>query len=198
MAVLLALQALRYPHLFPTRLDLARFFAVALGEATRFPSVRDFNQWLESNFLRGAPLSQEDFHALVNSAADKRAGTIDALLQARGYESYFNPSLVKGAETVVKTAEHISAPDWKLVEATTPSFVLSDTPMPTRDLGHSFCVGLTDRFGLRTANPATPVRDDTIVVARPADPQEIAAINAEVTARAVRFLCGPENFLCSS
>ena len=179
----------------PTRLDLARFFAVALGEATRFPSVQDFNRWLESNGLRGAPLSQDDFQALVSSPADKRAATIDALLQAHGYESYFNPSLVIGA--VLKVAEHISALDWQLVEAPTPSFVLSDTPMPTRDLGHSFCVGLTDRFGLRTAYPVTPVRDDTIVVARPADAQEIVAINAEVTARAVRFLCGPEDVLSS-
>lgn len=193
LAVLLALQALRYPQLFPTRLDLARFFAVALGEATRFPSAQDFNRWLESNGLRGAPLSQEDFRALVSSTTDNRAATIDALLQAHGYEADFNPNLV--IDAVLKVAEHITALDLQLIEAPVPSFILSDTPMPTRDLGHSFCVGLTDRFGLRTAYPETPVQDDTVVVARPADAQEIMAINAEVKARAVRFLCGPENIL---
>jgi Protein of unknown function (DUF4238) len=183
LAALLALQALRYPQLFPRRLDLARFFAVALGEATRFPSVQDFNRWLEADGLRGAPLSQGDFQALVRSLTDTRAATIDALLQTHGYEAYFNPNLIVGAETVMRVAEHILALDWQLVEAARPSFVLSDTPMPTGDLRHSFCVGLSDRFGLRTAYPATPIGDDTVVVARPADVHEIAAINAGNPAR---------------
>ena len=195
LAMLLALQALRYPQLFPARLDLGRFFAIALGDAARFPDAQEFNRWLESNGLRGAPLSQANFQALVGSPTDRRAATIDALLEAHGYESYFNPALVM--EAALNVAEHITALEWQLIEAPAPSFILSDTPMPKRDLGYSFCLGLTDCFALRTAYPATPVRDDTAVNARPADAQEILAINAEVKARAVRFLCGPQNVLAS-
>lgn len=64
LAMLLALQALRYPQLFPARLDLGRFFAIALGDAARFPDAQEFNRWLESNGLRGLLFLKQTFRRL--------------------------------------------------------------------------------------------------------------------------------------
>jgi hypothetical protein len=60
---------------------------------------------------------------------------------------------------------------------------------------YSFRVGLTDLFALQSAQPATPVQNDTVVVARLGNKSEIAAINADVAARAVRYICGPKDVL---
>jgi hypothetical protein len=101
-------------------------------------------------------------------------------------EFFFNVQLViDGAAGI---AEHILGLEWQLIEAAAPSFILSDSPMPTHDLGYSFRVGLTDRFAVKTAHSATPVQSNTVVVARLGSDSEIVAINADVRARAVRLI----------
>jgi hypothetical protein len=192
IAMLLGLQAARYPQSYGPRLDLCRLFAVALGDAKSFSDAQTFNGYLETNGLKGAPLTEEDFRQLLNSEDDKRPSTIDALLKAHGYEHFFNPGLV--IDSTEKIAGHILALEWHLIKAGTPSFILSDTPMPNSNLGYSFRVSLTDCFALWTAYPATPVGDDTVAIAQLGTPAEISAVNVDMRARALRYLCGPETF----
>jgi Protein of unknown function (DUF4238) len=195
IAMLLGLQAARYPQLYEERLDLGRLFAVALGDAKNFQDAQTFNGYLDTNGLKGAPLTEEDFGQLTNSEDDRRQSTIDALLKAHGYEHFFNPDLVIDSAGIM--AEHILSLEWHLIEAGSPSFVLCDTPMPTSDLGHSFRVSLTDCFALQATYPATPVREDTVVIAHPGTPSEISAVNMDLRARTLRYLCGPETVLTS-
>jgi hypothetical protein len=158
-----------------------------------FSNAPAFNRYLDTSGLKGAPLTDDEHQLLVTSVSENRAAMIDTLLQSHGYEFYFNPQLV--IDSASRIAEHILALEWQLIEAAAPSFILSDSPMPTHDLGHSFRVGLTDRFALQTAHPATPVREDTVVVARLGSGSEIAAVNADVRARATSLICGPKDIL---
>ena len=195
IAMLLGLQAARYPQLYAARLDLGRLLAIALGDAKNYPNEQAFNNYLDANGLKGVPLTEEDFEQLINSDDNRRQLTIDALLRAHGYEHVFNPGLV--IDSAEKIAAHILGLEWHLIEAGSPSFVLSDTADAYSNLGYSFRVSLTDCFALQTTHPNTPVQDNTVVIARPSTPAEILAVNMDTRARAHHYLCGPETVLRS-
>lgn len=189
VARLLGLQAARYPESFARRLDMARYLAIALGEAARFPGATAFNNWLqESGLLPGASFSQDDFAALTSSASDRRADTVDALLQAHGYEAFFNPSLVLSAAEPI--AHHIAALEWELLESTTSAFILSDRPLPTQNLGYDFTVTLCDRLALRVKKPSSPVPATSVVASVTAQQTHIDSVNAAMRLRARRWICG--------
>jgi len=88
-------------------------------------------------------------------------------------------------------AEHLCALEWDLLEAPSPSFLLSDRPVPARNMGYDFSVALTDSFALKLSYPQQPVTDTTRIVSRLAGQKEIDAINEEMRNRAYRWICGP-------
>lgn len=189
VARLLGLQAARYPEFFARRLEKAKYLAIAIGDAARFPDAPAFNNWLQaSGLLPGALLSQTDFAALTSTESGARADTVNALLQAHGYEAFFNPSLVLSATENI--AHHIAAFEWELLESPQPAFILSDRPVPTQNLGYDFTVALCDRFALRVNKPSSPVPATSVVASVTAQQTDIDNVNAAMRLRARRWICG--------
>lgn len=189
VARLLGLQAARYPQLFARRLEMAKYLAIAIGDVARFPDAPAFNNWLQAcGLLPGASLSQVDFATLTSTETGARANTVDALLQAHGYEAFFNPTLVLSATE--KIAHHIAALEWTLLESPLPAFILSDRPVPPQNLGYAFTVALCDRFALRVSKPSTPVPATSVVASVTARPTDVNNVNAEMRLRAERWICG--------
>jgi len=74
ISYLLGLQACRYPDLYKTRLDLAKYLALALGYADTVSSSTAFNKQLqESGMLPGVALTDAEFNMLVSTNGEKRS-----------------------------------------------------------------------------------------------------------------------------
>jgi hypothetical protein len=190
LAFLIALQACRYPELFHQRLDLARYLAIALGDIDGVKNASELNERLQdSQILPGAVLSDADFQSLKSSSPKQREQTVNHILEAHGYEGFMTPGLV--IDGALPVAEHIIAQKWDLLETKTPSFLLSDRPVPARKLGNEFSVPLTDCFALRISNSLVPTTDTTVASSRPAAQTEIDELNRATRDRAVRWICGP-------
>jgi Protein of unknown function (DUF4238) len=188
LAYFLAVQACRYPEQFARRLDLGRFLAIALKDASTMPDAAAMNAYLrDGGYLPGADFAAADFARLKAASLDALAAELDVVLQAHGYEQFFNPELVIAGALPI--AEHLLALEWDLIATKAPSFILSDRPMPAK-LGEGFSVGLSANFGLLVRRSAGPVHENTIA-ARPATVAEVEALNAEVRGRAREWICGP-------
>jgi hypothetical protein len=192
LAYFLAVQACRYPELFSRRLDLGRFLAIALKDCSTMADVAAMNANLRNGgYLPGANFTDADFERL--KTAPQLAVEMDAVLQAHGYEHFFNPELVISGALPI--AEHLVGFEWDLIETKQPAFILSDRPMPAK-LGDGFSLGLSARFGLRVRRPSTPFHDATIAV-RTATAAEVEAINTEVRSRAREWICGPGSWIAT-
>lgn len=188
LAYFLAVQACRYPEQFDRRLDLGRLLAIALKDAATMPDAAEMNAYLRhGGYLPGADFSAADFERLKTAPPDALAAELDLVLQAHGYEEFFNPELVIAAAALI--ADHLLGLEWELIATKTPSFILSDRPMPVK-LGEGFSLGLSANFGLRVRRPPAPAHERAIA-ARPATEGEVVAVNAEVRGQAREWICGP-------
>jgi hypothetical protein len=189
LAYFLAVQACRYPEQFSRRLDLGRLLGIAIKDCSVLPNAAAMNAHLRAaDLLPGANFSDAEFERLKTAPEQALVAELDGILQTHGYEAFFNPELViSGARPI---AEVLLGFKWDLLEATEPTFILSDRPMPEK-LGDGFSLGLTARFGLRVRRPPGPVHEGTIA-AVPASIAEVQSINSEVRARARQWICGPD------
>lgn len=185
IAYLLALQATRYPELYPSRLDHGKYLAVALSDLRSLPDFPAVNANLQKAFP-GAAITRQEFEDLKGLPAAEMQRQVEGILHLHGYEEEFNPELVMAATLTI--AGHLLAFEWQLVESPTMDFVLSDRPVPNRIL-HGYGVALSARYGLLIKYPTQPV-DEQPIPARPATPQEVRQINSEVRARAREWVCG--------
>lgn len=188
IAMLLAIQACRYPDRFASRLDLAKYLAIALAQHQNKPDVASLNSALQaSGMLPGASLTAADFTRLKSAPEEQIEGELNDILSLHGYEAHFNPSLIWSA--ALPLASHLLALEWNLLHASQPAFAISDRPVPYK-LEYGFSLGLSACFGLVISRPDAPVAAGTIY-ARTASQSEIDEVNAEVRSRAREWICGP-------
>jgi hypothetical protein len=188
IAMLIAAQVCRYPDRFVTRLDLAKYLAIALNNYRSCPNEHALNRALQATgALPGARLTASDF-ALLNSATAAQLETeMDEILKLHGYEAHFNPSLILAAAEPV--ACHLLGLEWTLLHSQTPAFILSDRPVPD-PTGCDFSIGLSAHYGLKLSYPTTSVTDSTIHPSS-ASASQVSAVNTEVRSRAKVWVCGP-------
>ncbi len=188
LAYFLALQACRYPEEFQNRLDLGRYLAIGIRDCASARTPAELNHCLQKNgFLPGAQFTNSEVIRLRSTPPDQLERQLDTLLQAHGYEAFYNRELVLAG--ALPLAESLLGLDWTLLRAPTPSFILCDRPMPKRIEG-DFAVSITSEFAVRFRSPDAPVHDGSIG-AIAAQVGEIQAINAELRARARKWICGP-------
>lgn len=188
----LALQACRYPELYAERLDLAKLYALSLGEVGQHPDAASLNAMLASRgFPWNVAVTVPEFAALKAQPKPLLDAELDGLLKAYGYEPDFNPALViSGVDAL--PARMLREFDWEMIEDPAGQFILSDHPVPAR-FGNGFSVALTSRFAIRLALRTVPlVGPVQSVQSRPAAGGEVAAINGEVRARGVEWACGSD------
>jgi hypothetical protein len=188
IAMLLAIQACRYPERFASRLDLGKYLAIALVDYKTCPNATVLNGALRSTgMLPGASITDEEFERLKGVPEGDLVAELDAILDFHGYEAHFNPSLIIAAAHQV--ASHLLGLEWTLLNSSAPAFILSDRPVPSK-FGYGFSVGLSASYALRLSMPAVPVTDATIYP-RLAAQGEIDQTNSEVRSRATELICGP-------
>lgn len=188
VAMLMAVQACRYPENFQSRLDLGKYLAIALADYKSCPNAVALNRVLQTNgILSGARITQEEFARLQSKQESELATELESILTAHGYEAHFNPELVIAAAP--RVANHLLGLKWTLLHSPTPSFILSDRPVPSK-IEYGFSIGLSASYALKLNKPVFPVMDGTIS-AQQATPSDIADINAEVKSRAQQLICGP-------
>jgi hypothetical protein len=156
LAYFLAIQACRYPELFAGRLDLGRFLAIALKDASTMSDAAAMNAYLRDGYLPGADFSAADFERLKAAPRDALAAELDTVLGAHGYEEFFNPALVIAGALPI--AERLLGLEWDLIATKDPSFILSDRPIPAK-LGEGFSLGLSANFGVLVRQPARTVHE---------------------------------------
>ncbi len=188
LSYFLALQACRYPEEFSRRLDLGRYLAIGIRDCAQAGNATELNRCLqESGLLPGAHFTEAEAQRLASTPADQLEGQLTAVLEAHGYEAFYNPELVLAGALPV--AELLLGFGWTLLRAPVPGFIISDRPMPKRIEG-AFAVPLASEFAIRFHLPDAPVNDGPIA-STPAQPNDIQEINAEVRARALEWICGP-------
>jgi hypothetical protein len=176
LAFFLALQAVRYPDRYSTRLDLGRLLAIALKDVSLYPDAAALNAHLRvSGLLPGASVTPAEFSGLATS--NNLAAELDEILKSHGYEPHYNVGLVLDA--ALPLAEHLLGLDWQLVKAAKPSFILSDRPMPTQNLGYQFSLGISASLALRFKKADQPPDDSDIPARAPRGQFEINEINNE-------------------
>lgn len=191
IAMMLALQASRYPENFATRMDLGKYLAIAIVDGQFEGSATAFNRQLQSSgMLPGARIDEAEFERLKSASSSDLENELNEILELHGYEAHFNPSLIIAAANQV--AEHLLALQWKLVYAPS-AFLLSDRPVPV-PMGINFSVGLSASYGLLITRPVVPITDD-VITSQPATQSEIQKINDEVRRRAKEWICGPGNWV---
>lgn len=192
LAMLLAVQTCRYPDFFRSRLDLGKYLAIAIVDFRTCPDVQSLNNALASTgMLPGAKLNNEDFERLQSADVTKLECELEAILDAHGYESYFNPELIIAASMPV--AEHLLGLEWKLLQTKSSGFILSDRPVPSQTR-YGFSVGLSANYGLTLSKPTQPVQAGTISP-QAATQSEVDAVNNEVKSRAHEWICGPGSWV---
>lgn len=192
IAYFFAIQACRYPELFQKRLDLGRYFALALCSSFDHPDANALNLSLHaSGILPGASISDSDFQRLRATPKEALETELDKILSAHGYEHFFNPELIfSGA---MQTASHLLNLQWEFVYSNCPAFILSDRPVPIR-IGYGFKIGLSACFALLLSKPIGSI-DEQPIRARTVTNTEIDQINTDVRARAQEWICGPGNWV---
>jgi hypothetical protein len=188
IATWMALQSCRYPHLYQPRLNLGRYYAIAIAEAHRFEDLNAFKTYLAKN---GVPSNcypdDAEFKHLRSLAPDIRERTINPVLTGHGYEWFLNKGeVVAGA---FPTGLLLTQVGWELLEATDPWFILSDRPVPEK-FDHTFAVALTYDLALRITPSVTAIPAD--LHGRRATLDEVHQVNAEIRERADRWICGPD------
>lgn len=192
IAMLMALQACRYPENFVNRMDLGKYLAIALSDVKSFPSAAVFNGMLRiSGMLAGASITDAEFARLQCAPSGEFEAELDHILELHGYEAHFNPSLIIAAAP--RVASHLLGLDWKLLKAPHPSFILSDRPVPT-PTKYNFSIGLNASYGLVLSLPTKPVTEGAIH-SQAATRKEIDEVNVEVRSRAREWICGPGNWV---
>lgn len=192
LAYFLAVQACRYPEQFSRRLDLGRILAIAIKDCSMMADATAINTYLrDGGYLPGADFTEADFERLKATPQSGLTDELDAVLQAHGYEHFFNPELVITAALPI--AEYLLGLEWDLIKINVPAFILSDRPMPS-ELGDGFSLGLSANFALRVQSPKGTLHEATIP-ARAATVTEVEAINAEVRGRAREWICGPGDWI---
>jgi len=187
MAMLLALQACRYPERFSTLLDLGKYLAIALFDYRECPNVTVLNNALRAKgVLPGINFTSEDFERLRGSSEEKLAAELEAILALHGYEASFNPELIISSAQQVAT--HILGLKWTLVHCLDRNFILSDRPVPL-PIGYGFDLGLTSEYGLRLSDP-DDISQETLYPITVTS-AEVDDTNAKVRARAKTWICGP-------
>lgn len=194
IAYLFATQACRYPDLFEKRLDLARYFAIALCSSSDHSDANALNLSLHaSGILPGASISDSDFQHLRSTPKEELETELDEILSAFGYEHFFNAELILSGALL--TASHLLALQWNFVCSNDPAFILCDRPVPTQ-IGHGFNVGLSACFALQLSKPIGSI-DEQPLRARLATSTEVHQINADVRGRAREWICGPGDWVHS-
>ena len=194
IAMLLALQACRYPEKFVDRMDLGKYLAIALSDIKSFPNAAAFNGMLRiSGMLAGASITDAEFIDLQRAPNDGLEDELKNILEFHGYEAHFNPSLIIAAAPQV--ANHLLGLNWKLIKAPHPAFILSDRPVPI-PMNYDFRIGLNGSYGLVLNLPTKPVTEGAIH-AQVATQTEIDEVNLEVRARAKEWICGPGSWVHS-
>jgi hypothetical protein len=192
IAMLMAVQACRYPEKFVDRLDLGKYLAIALADLRACPDAITLNRALrETGILPGANIAQSEFIRLQAVQDSQLAVELEAILALHGYEAYFNPSLIIAAADQV--ASHLLGLEWTLLHSSKPAFILSDRPVPLQ-IGYCFSIGLSASYALKLNMPTVPVTDSKIYP-RSATKTETNLINAEVRSRARQLICGPGAWL---
>ena len=192
IAMLMAVQASRYPERFADRLDLGKYLAIALGDFRSYPDVVVLNGALRATgMLPGASLTEDEFTRLQQANKHELAQELAQILSLHGYEAHYNSNLIIDAAQQV--ASHLLALRWTLLHSSEPAFILSDRPVPS-PVGYGFSIGLTASYGLELSMPHAPVSEGKILP-QTASPSQINAINAEVRGRAREWICGPGNWV---
>lgn len=189
VAMLMAVQGCRYPERFGTLLDLGKYLAIALNNYINCLNAIALNRALQARgLLSGARITQPEFVRLRQAQGSQQLESeLADILAAHGYEVHFNPNLVIAAAEQVAT--HLLGLEWTLLHSSTPSFILSDRPVPSR-IGYGFSIGLSASYGLKLSKPTTSVTDDTIY-SEDATKEEVDQINKDVRLRAKAIICGP-------
>ncbi|BAQ45829.1 DUF4238 domain-containing protein [Methylobacterium aquaticum] len=188
IAMLLALQACRYPERFADRMELGKYLAIALKDFKNLSNVSELNSAIaQTGMLPGASFTEAEFARLKGADEASVSHELDDILALHGYEAHYNPGLIISATTTV--ASHLLALEWKLVHSPTPAFILSDRPVPMQ-VGYGFFVGLTASYGLKITKPVETVATGKICSQEASEP-EIDEINAQVRGRAQTLICGP-------
>lgn len=189
VAMLLAVQACRYPELYPRRLDIAKYFAIAIQDNKGCTDADALNRKLAAaNFP--VRISSQEFNRLSGTPDQEIENELLDILAKHGYESDFNPNLI--IDAAISAAEHILGLKWTLYVSASPAFILSDHPVPPQ-IKYGFSVGISSSLALRLSHPGgDPVE---IVDVAAATQTEIDKINQEVRSRAVEWICGPGAFV---
>jgi hypothetical protein len=188
IAMMLAVQACRYPERFVDRLELGKYLAIAIKDVSTYQDANALNFALRSTgMLPGASLTEKNFELIKQSTRDDLASQLDTILNSHGYENFYNPNLIIDAAYPV--CSHLLALDWNLLSSPTPAFILSDRPVPT-PIGYGFSVGLTASYGLILSQPTSDITNKAIRP-RQAKKEEIEKINDEVKFRSHEWICGP-------
>lgn len=141
VAMLMAVQACRYPENFQSRLDLGKYLAIGLTDYKSCPDAVALNRALQTNgILSGARITQEEFVRLQTAQESQLSTELESILTAHGYEAHFNPKLVIAAAD--RVANHLLGLEWTLLHSPTPGFILSDRPVPST-IEYSFSIGLS-------------------------------------------------------
>jgi Protein of unknown function (DUF4238) len=190
---LLAIQACRYPEVFRERLDPGKLLAIELLKIKDFTDAAHFNLHLQRNPKYAAAstsISQHEFSHLASLTCEQLKEAIEYLVNDHFQsEEGLNPnSVIDGADPI---GVWLAKLEWILLESAQPSFILSDRPVPL-SLMEPFSLGLGARYALMVnTNSAASVGP---VTARPANQNEVDAVNQEVKGRAKVWLCGPIPF----
>ncbi len=116
IAMLLAVQACRYPERFSDRLDLGKYLAIALNDCRSYPNAVVLNGALRrTGMLPGADINDEEFTRLQGASAEDLASELNMILTLHGYEAHFNPHLIISAARQV--ASHILGLQWRLLHS---------------------------------------------------------------------------------
>lgn len=188
IAMLLGLQICRDPDEFGRRLERGHLLALALNDAEDYASVSELNK-VVSDLGIDVNFTDADLSALKNQGSEARTAEVEELLGSHGYEDYLNPRHVVAAALPV--AERLICRDWTIIKAATPTFVLSDRPVPA-NADDGFAVSLTGSAAILVAGPSAAVG---AVEYRDATTEEISAINATARASAKEWICGPGPFI---
>lgn len=192
VAMLMAVQASRYPERFADRLDLGKYLAIALGDFRSYPDAKVLNGALRATgMLPGASLTDDELTRLRQADEHDLAQELAEILNLHGYEAHFNPNLV--IDAAERVASHLLALQWTLLHSSEPAFILSDRPVPS-PVGYGFSIGLSASYGLELSMPQAPVSEGTIHP-QTASLSQINAINAEVRGRAREWICGPGSWV---
>jgi hypothetical protein len=182
----LALTVCRHPDVMRRGHELSKEFGMALRDAPSFDEKATFNAALEGTF---GPIPTDDAYEVLAAAPQEALDSaVETLIDLQPYD----PSLpeVEAILAADQVAAVIGTMNCRLLVAPAGSmFVLSDRPLPAKDLAQGFEVPLSKRMALeaRPAYGAGAARS-----CEAASAQEVEAINLAQARRRKDILIGPD------